>query len=393
MDRKGGGVPNDHHNLDQLLSVGKALLVVVCCVALNLLGVALSRRLDNILFLDLTGTAIASLIYGPIHGALVGFISNGIGEMLGIKYYFLFAFVQATSAAVWGITPRLLQGKGCTDFFNDGVADPTYRYPRLFCGFIWVSLVSHVLACLAIAFLMVIYGRDLSCEVAAASAQSPGKVLCDFADALFSGDRDGFPAFARIASAKFLLGWPDQLIALSMGVLLVANLLPGRRYKMDSPFGRTLVTQRRSGAVLFTIAFVVLSLYRVYFAYYHVGPDTAVLFDLFAFFVYTNVILAVIVFTNYEFDRYVTHIQAHIYPAINADLERAYEDCLKLGAVLAVIIFVAVKLNCTTTACAQLGLLVNPIFGDNKITGLVGVVFVITFIRYLSLITARSFRK
>jgi energy-coupling factor transport system substrate-specific component len=122
---------------DQLFRFSRAVFIIAVCVALNLIGVLISRELESILFLDLVGTAIASLIYGPIHGALVGFISNGIGEYLGFKYYFLFALVQAISAAAWGIIPRLSKGYLCTDFFNDrgDKAVIKYDYPRLFWGY------------------------------------------------------------------------------------------------------------------------------------------------------------------------------------------------------------------------------------------------------------------
>jgi hypothetical protein len=381
---------------DQLFRFSRAVFIIAVCVALNLVGVLISREVESILFLDLVGTAIASLIYGPIHGALVGFISNGIGEYLGFKYYFLFALVQAISAAAWGIIPRLSKGYFCTDFFNDGrdKAEIKYDYPRLFWGLIWVSFVSNVLASLTIAFLMSAYNQYLSCEAAVVIAREvpnfPGIILCDAARLLFSepGYHLKHP-FWEIAVAKAALGWPDHLVALSVAVLVVAYLLPGRRYMMTGMFGQTFVTQRRGLATAFAIIFVVLSLYRIWFAF-GLGEGTGVVWDLFVLVAYTNVMLLVFIYSPYEFDAFQQNYTQHIFDGVNNDLERAYEDSLKLVTVLSVIIFWFIKSHCLTDECTTSSLFNRS--GGDKITGFLGVVFVITFIRYLSLITARSNR-
>jgi hypothetical protein len=382
---------------DQLFRFSRAVFIIAVCVALNLIGVLISREVESILFLDLVGTAIASLIYGPIHGALVGFISNGIGEYLGFKYYFLFALVQAMSAAAWGIIPRLSKGYLCTEFFNDrgDKAVIKYDYPRLFWGLIWVSFVSNVLASLTIAFLMSAYSDHLSCHAAVTIAKqlpnNPGIILCDAAKLLFS--EPGYDLkrpFWEIAVAKAALGWPDHLVALSVAVLVVAYLLPGRRYMMTGVFGRTFVTQRRTLATSFAIVFVLLSLYRIWFAL-DLGEGTGVVWDLFVLVVYTNVMLLIFISSPYEFEVFQQGYTDHIFDGVNPDLERAYEDSLKLVTVLSVIVFWFIKSHCLTANCTATSSLFNPSGGD-KVTGFLGVVFVITFIRYLSLITARSHR-
>ncbi len=287
-----------------------------------------------------------------------------------------------------------MKGYYCTDFFNDGKTDPPkamikYDYPRLFWGLIWVSFVSNVLASLAIAFLMWAYQDHLSC-MAKQLSNSPGIILCDAAKLLFSESSYNLTyPFWEIAFAKLVLGWPDQLIALAVAVLLVTYLLPGRRYTMTGIFGHTLVTQHRDLAVLFTLVFVVLSLARVLFAF-QIGETSGVVWDLFILVIYTNLILLAFIYFPYEFDVTSGDYKDYIFDNVNSDLERAYEDSLKLITVLSVVIFWFIKLHCTTNNCSTSSLF-NPSGGD-KITGFVGVVFVITFIRYLSLITARSNR-
>jgi hypothetical protein len=103
------------------VSLLKTSFVLSICVLINLFGVLSTQITKSILFIDLCGTAIASLTFGPLHGALVGLISNYMGEFVigpvlngasvNLKYYFLFAPVHIMAAFVWSIVPRLLRGK------------------------------------------------------------------------------------------------------------------------------------------------------------------------------------------------------------------------------------------------------------------------------------------
>lgn len=395
----------NHHTAavagDQLFRLSRALLIIGFCVLLNLTGVFLSREVNSILFLDLLGTAIASLVYGPIHGALVGFISNGIGELFGFKLYFLFALVQAISAAAWGIIPRLLRGRFCTDFFNDGQSASAatgvrYDYSRLLWGLMWVSFVSNALASLTIAFLMSAYSDHLSCNAAVVLAKTvpdyPGIILCDAAKLLFSEPTYNFShPFWEITIAKAALGWPDHLIALTVAVLLVAYLLPGRRYAMNGVFGLTFVTQRRQLAIFFTVIFIALSLYRVWYAI-QLHDGSGAVKDMLVLVIYTNIMLLVFIYSPFEFDVFRDDFRRHIFDNVNPNLERAHEDSLKIITVLSVIIFWFFRLHCGSSSCTATSSLFNPGGGD-KITGFLGVVFVITFIRYLSLITARCHER
>jgi hypothetical protein len=367
-------------------------------VALDCVGGYLSRMVGNILFLDLVGTAIASLTYGPVHGALVGYISNFINESVGLQYYFLFAPVHAVSAAAWGIIPRLLRGRFGTDFFNDGRdnAQP-YGYASLFWGFLWISFVSNALASATIAFLLTIYSGDLSCLEAAKSHSAttdPEMILCDAAKLLFSAEDYAFQGvFWKITTAKTLFGWPDHLIALSVAVLVVATMMPGRRYRMAGLFGLTLVTQRRQLAILFTAAFVAISLYRISYAR-HLGGDGAAFWDLLVLVVYTNLLLLLFLKSSYEFDAFEDDLdknpKKYLFADVNTNLERAFEDGLKLITVLSVIIIGFFRLRCADSTCTATSSLFKD--GGDRVTGFLGVVFVITFVRYLALIFARAGR-
>ena len=56
------------------------------CVAagllLNYVGLTLSRHLESILFLDMTGTALVSFLLGPWWGSIVALLSNSVVNWL-----------------------------------------------------------------------------------------------------------------------------------------------------------------------------------------------------------------------------------------------------------------------------------------------------------------------
>ena len=91
---------------------------------------------------------------------------------------------------------------------------------------------------------------------------------------------------------------------------------------------------------------------------------------------YTNVMLLVFIYSPYEFDAFQQNYTQHIFDGVNNDLERAYEDSLKLVTVLSVIIFWFIKSHCLTDECTTSSLFNRS--GGDKITGFLGVVFVIT---------------
>jgi hypothetical protein len=347
------------------------------------------------------GTAVASLIYGPLHGALVGFLSNFICDyFLGLQYYALFSIVQAVSAGAWGITPRLLKGSLGTDFFNDGAKTSDtgtrkYEYPHLFFGLMWVSFLSNILATLTVSCVIAAHERHLACNSILMSGgvvlNKPNSMLCDATKLLFSEPSYDFKsAFLELSATKILLGWPDHLIALSVAVLLVAYLLPTRRYKMAGMFGLTLVTQRRETAIYFLVAFMLITLLSIGYSSFTSGEE-GLFWDILSVTVYTNIMLVLVSSSRYSFDTFNDDYMKHLFLDVNPTLERAYEDSLKLITVISVINFWFIKSSCVGSNCTMLGSLSN-VNGGDKITGFLGLVFIITFIRYLSLIIVRSGR-
>ena len=87
-------------------------VIVAAGLLLNYVGLTLSRHLESILFLDMTGTALVAFLLGPWWGAIVGLLSNslvnwilfpGSGADVAI---FPWSLVSMTGAIYWGWMAR-----------------------------------------------------------------------------------------------------------------------------------------------------------------------------------------------------------------------------------------------------------------------------------------------
>lgn len=361
-----------------MLSVVRGLVVIAFCVGLNFAGIEATRKLDSLLFLDLVGTALASLVYGPIIGILVGFLTNGIAELFGNQeHYFLFAIVQAVSALFWGAAPRILHGRALTDFFNDDADQRhSYDYSHLFWGIIWFSLASHLLASFTIGVLMH-FDPSLSCSKLAEG--DPDRVLCNVDATMFGAPgNDATYGIWQLTLAKALLGWPDHLLAVSFAVLMAAHLLPKRRYKMNMAFDSDVAIQN------WIVKIVSILLFGLFVFEVAQGlakplqnslPWIVYIVGLFLALLLPGRVLSFAVGATKE-----------CYAKINPDLEHAFEDSLRLGMVLSVIVYYVVS-----GICGQ-GCTIFGSVQDDKVTGVVGVAFIIITFRYVSIIIARSSR-
>lgn len=82
------------------------VLVLVACVALNLVGRLAVDLLHLPMYLDMVGTAIAALALGPWLGALVGGTTNLLGVLTSGWVSAPFALVNIAGALVWGYGVR-----------------------------------------------------------------------------------------------------------------------------------------------------------------------------------------------------------------------------------------------------------------------------------------------
>jgi len=90
----------------------QALLLAVCCLALNQFGIWLTGYLPIELFLDMIGTAIASMALGPWRGASVGYATAVLTWLFGHGAASLaFGLVQVLGALLWGYGVRGFGGR------------------------------------------------------------------------------------------------------------------------------------------------------------------------------------------------------------------------------------------------------------------------------------------
>ncbi|HWI42157.1 MAG TPA: hypothetical protein VNS81_00955 [Nocardioides sp.] len=116
-------------------------VVLVACLAINLVGRGLVDALHLPLYLDMVGTAIAAVVVGPWHGALAGVLTNLGGVPISGSDSLAFAVVNVAGALVWGYGVRRF-GMGRT-------------IPRFLALSVVVALVCTTLA---VPILVVLYG-------------------------------------------------------------------------------------------------------------------------------------------------------------------------------------------------------------------------------------------
>ncbi len=87
-------------------------VIVAAGLLLNYVGLTLSRHLESILFLDMTGTALVAFLLGPWWGAIVALLSNSVVNWLLFPesgadvVIFPWSLVSMTGAMYWGWMAR-----------------------------------------------------------------------------------------------------------------------------------------------------------------------------------------------------------------------------------------------------------------------------------------------
>ncbi|WP_455377457.1 hypothetical protein [Petrachloros mirabilis] len=87
-------------------------VIIAAGLILNYVGLTLSRHLESILFLDMTGTALVSFLLGPWWGAIAALLSNSVVNWLLFPeagadvMIFPWSLVSMTGAIYWGWLAR-----------------------------------------------------------------------------------------------------------------------------------------------------------------------------------------------------------------------------------------------------------------------------------------------
>lgn len=179
--------------LDRGAGPAAAALVAVLCVAavgLNLIANFTVSQLNLPIYLDMTGTAFASLAFGPWVGALVGVSTTMGGNMMNGDFSgWGFAFVQIAGAVLWGYGFRAWLGRGRLQFFALNL------------------LVAVVCSLVAVTVIMVFFGG--------VSTLSSAAELADAAREL------GVEMVSAVLSVNMLTSLADKLISGYLAVLVV----------------------------------------------------------------------------------------------------------------------------------------------------------------------------
>ena len=99
-------------NVSAYLLLDEIAVIVAAGILLNYLGLVLSLRLQSILYLDMTGTALAAFLLGPWWGATVALLSNSLVNWLlypepgADVIIFPWSLVNMAGAFFWGFMAR-----------------------------------------------------------------------------------------------------------------------------------------------------------------------------------------------------------------------------------------------------------------------------------------------
>ena len=99
-------IPLESHDLRHSAGPVIVALVMVASLGVNLFGNAASARLDAPLFLDMIGTAIVSIAFGPWYGASVALSTNLLAGLSNGSQALPFVAVNVVGALVWGYGVR-----------------------------------------------------------------------------------------------------------------------------------------------------------------------------------------------------------------------------------------------------------------------------------------------
>jgi len=377
-------------------SIIKSVILIAVCTFTNLLGILTSETANNLLLLDFAGTIAIAMIYGPIHAALVGIISTYIEaiylpELISgfssyrFKNYFLFAPAHMVIGMVVFLVPRMLKGNLATDVFNGNYE----KYPagRLLLSIIFLSLLTNLTSALTIATIMEIDNLGLRCSnILQSNIATYSLDLCKFTQLLFiETSHDIDYQFIKLTISKFIISFPDHLVCFSSAVVVIAYVLDARRYKMSHDFSKTIITNHPVVGAFYFLLF--LFFVYVYTSHIYARAGMSAAFTAWTFYNGFLVMIALMIvsgrFNAWWFKPNRKGQRKYTYKKLNPGLKDAYEDSMKFAILYSVAIYFVIS-----WAELQTNNEISKLFKD-KLIGALGVVVVISLIRYLVLIIAR----
>ncbi|MBO9714005.1 hypothetical protein [Sphingomonas sp.] len=229
------------------------LLLACAATGINMLGLALTQWLSwSLLFFDMIGTAVASLLGGAVAGMLVALASGALGSLLAHDpTYLVYGYVNIIGALVWAVLPRT--GRpifGCYVFnLGDGA---TYR--RAFFNIMVLGIVAGLATSLAAwtitVFVLPASGDNLSFG-ANTAAGTNNRVLTAALIGITHADT-GIVQKMVILLSSSITNIPDKIIATASAVLIIISYKTLPNYKRQkitirsnsTPIGATIVSNR-----------------------------------------------------------------------------------------------------------------------------------------------------
>ncbi|MGH6850329.1 MAG: hypothetical protein ACREDD_07770 [Methylocella sp.] len=186
--------------MDPILVEVTAVISGVVLVVLNFLGAKAAQYFGTMVFLDTVGTAIAGLQFGPLEGAVVGFVTNLATGKLLFPGYWRFFYVNVVCGLVWGFIGK---------YFSPTSSDVQLSIFILVAGGV-VGLISTV----------------LSVPLRIWSNFTTDHILDKVGREIENLNLNRWKKWVRIFIAELLLSHLlDRIIATTVGVLVVLEIL------------------------------------------------------------------------------------------------------------------------------------------------------------------------
>jgi len=128
------------------------LLIFVLCIALNILGGKISSCFHLPLFMDMIGTALLAIVFGPWYAATGGLLTNLLLSIVSGVFYFPFALCNIAGGLTWGYLFKRGYGKV--------IGAPAKVFWQKFIKFILLNgiLVAVIIATISATISYVLFG-------------------------------------------------------------------------------------------------------------------------------------------------------------------------------------------------------------------------------------------
>ncbi|NQX79695.1 MAG: hypothetical protein HRT83_03970 [Hyphomicrobiaceae bacterium] len=299
--------------------------------------------------------------------------------------YFIFAPVHMVIRMVVFLVPRTMHRTMAANLFSGNKK----KYPagRLLISMILLSLLTNFAASLTVAVIIETDYLGLACDLDLHKKMRAGSLsLCKISQILFyQTDSESSLQLFKLAATKFIISFPDHLVCFSSAVIVVAYILNARRYKMSHPYSKTIITNHPIvGAVYF---FMLLLLIYVYTSHIYQRAGMLSAFIMWTLYNSFIVVIALMIlsrrFNVWWFESGSKGRKKYIFKNINPNLKDAYEDSMKFAILYSVSLYFIVDWSGLESTVKSSELL------KDKLLGALGVVVVISLLRYFVLIFAR----